>query len=446
MAAIVVDIRKRKYVCGLFWQSLSRPRELRAEAVELARKLNFDLLVLRKDLGVAQAGFASSREGAHKGMLSLGALVAATVAARGVQGNPQGGTQSMQPGMAAPVQDGRRLSASSWLAALRLDDERWAYFAVRDDSFLPAGDFAGSRAEVLERLYADYGLGGWNAVIGDPELADQGFHDFHAVTIDEFVPRTSARRPWLASAWELKPVQRSPQVAWAVGGVGALAVLVGGGVWLQRQHAAKQELERQQAMLTAQQRMAAQLAQQVPAPPWPVQPTPDAFARACSAQLQLLAPGGWTLDEYACSPTSARYTWSRGDSNVGYLLQQLPQANVDLSGEKARYEQPLTVPHGSADALLPAQTLLQPLQARLQQLGLRMTLKGPPAAPPRPTLPGVRQLAPPPPQWTTYTFSLGLNGLPLSEVAAALSQPGVRVNTMTYRQGDWWLEGVAYAK
>jgi hypothetical protein len=114
MTAVVIEIRKRKYVCGLFWQSLSRPRELRSEAVELARKLNFDLLVLRKDLGVAQAGFASSREGAHTGMLSLGAIVASTLAAKGIH------------------QDGRQQPAASWLAALRLDEHRWAYFAVRD--------------------------------------------------------------------------------------------------------------------------------------------------------------------------------------------------------------------------------------------------------------------------------------------------------------------------
>ena len=136
MAAVIIEIRKRKYVCGLFWQSLSRPRELKSEAVELARKLNFDLLVLRKDLGMAQAGFASSREGAGKGMLSLGAIVASTVAAKGLH------------------HDGRSQPATSWLAAFRIDEQRWAYFAVRDESFLPAGDFAGSKDEVLERTTA----------------------------------------------------------------------------------------------------------------------------------------------------------------------------------------------------------------------------------------------------------------------------------------------------
>src|SRR5688572_6484799 len=125
MAVVVTEIRRRKYVCGLLWQSLSQPRELRAEAVDLARRLNFDLLVLRKDLGLAQVGFASSREGAQPGMLSLGAMVASAVAVKGVQ------------------QEGRRQPASSWLAAFRLDEDRWAYFAVRDESFLPSGDFAG---------------------------------------------------------------------------------------------------------------------------------------------------------------------------------------------------------------------------------------------------------------------------------------------------------------
>jgi len=429
VAVVVTEIRKRKYACGLLWQSLSNPRELKAEAVDLARKLNFDLLVLRKDVGLAQVGFASSREGAQPGMLSLAAMVAAAVAVKGVQ------------------QDGRRQPATSWLAAFRLDDDRWAYFAVRDESFLPSGDFAGTRTEVLERLYADSGLGGWNAVIGDPELAEQGFHNFQAAQLEDFLPRSSGRRLWLSTAWELVPVERSRRKLAALAGVTAAALALVAGAWWQHQRSAAQALAHARELQSAEQRRVAELAKAVPPPPWPGKPAPRELARACASRLQYLTPGGWRLDEYTCSASQATHAWSRGDSIVSNLLEQVPGAAVDLDGEHARYTQPLATEPGAGEELLTADDLLRPLVSRFQQLGLRLNLKAPAATPPPPAaLTGVRQLAPPAPDWKTYTFSLQAGGLPLADVASVLSRPGVRVNTLAYRQGDWFLEGVAYAK
>jgi hypothetical protein len=433
MTVIVTEIRKRKYVCGLLWQSLSNPRELKTEAIDLARKLNFDLLLLRKDLGLAQVGFASSREGAHPGMLSLGAIVAGVVSVKGVQ------------------QDGRRQPAASWLAALRLDADRWAYFAVRDESFLPAGDFAGTRAEVLERLYADYGLGGWNAVIGDAELADQGFHNFEAVSLEDFLPRSSGKRLWLSSAWELVPVEAPRRKAMAFAAAAVLTLVVVAGIAWQRHHAAEQARARELALQSAEQRRAAELAKAVPQPPWPGKPAPRELVRACESRLEFLTPGGWRLDDFTCSASQAVHAWSRGDSNVSYLLEQVPAAAVDLDGEHARQVQPLSLQVGLAEDLLATDELLRPMVSRFQELGLRLNLKAPPA-PPQPaaslpaSLPGVRQFVAPAPAWKTYTFTLQTGGLPLAEIASVLSRPGVRVNTLTYRQGDWFLEGVAYAK
>jgi len=427
MTAVVIEIRKRKYVCGLFWQSLSQPRELKAEAIDLARKLNFDLLVLRKDLGVAQAGFASSREGAQKHMLSLGAIVASTVAIKGVH------------------HDGRQQPAGSWLGAFRLDDKRWAYFAVRDESFLPSGDFAGTRAEVLERLYADYGLGGWNAVIGEAELEDQGFHNFNAAGIDDFLPNSSGRRLWLASAWELSSVERSRRAMLAIGGVAAVAVVAGGAALWLRHREAEEMASRTRAMQSAQQRLAAERAKSTPPRPWPGQPSPREFARACAGGLDLITPGGWRLDEALCSGVMLSFAWSRGDSSVSYLLEHVPQARVDLSGEKAQYARTLSLQPGPSEELLGADELLGPLVSRFQQLGLRLTVKAPPP-PPSSGLAGLQQLSPPAPDWKAYAFSLQTSGLPLMDLASALSQPGVRVNRMTYRNGDWFVEGVAYAK
>ena len=148
MATHITQIGKHKFICGLFWQSLSRPRELVKEATELARKIDSDLMVLRKDHATAQAGFAQTRDGARKMVYSLGAAVSKTLALEGAN------------------YDGQTQPAHNWLGAFKLPDGMWAYFAVRDANFLPNGDFAGTKEEVIERLHGDYGLGGWNVVIG----------------------------------------------------------------------------------------------------------------------------------------------------------------------------------------------------------------------------------------------------------------------------------------
>ena len=81
MGIHIIQIDKARFVCGLFWQSLSRPRELQREAVELGRKIGSDLMVVRRDQSTAQAGYAQSSDGAARTLYSLGAAVSKTVAA-----------------------------------------------------------------------------------------------------------------------------------------------------------------------------------------------------------------------------------------------------------------------------------------------------------------------------------------------------------------------------
>jgi Pilin accessory protein (PilO) len=426
MSAHIIELRKRQYVCGLFWQSLSRPRELRAEAKELAQTLNLDLMVVRKELGVAQAGYASSREGARKGLLSLGAMVASNVAVKGV------------------VHDGRQQPASNWLCALKLSDEIWVYFAVRDDNFLPNGDFAGSRSEVLERLVGDYAMGGWNAVIADAELQDQGFHNFNAASVDDFLPPVSRGRLWLASAWELRQVNpgtRWPLVFAIGGGVTCLAFGFGYQEW-QRRSDANRAMQDQMAQ-AERMRIAAQKARIVQQP-WESKPSPREFTRNCQHAMTQLFPGGWTLDEFSCTADRASYVWSRGSSTVAYLLEQLPGAQIDLSGDKATFTQTFTFKSGNAESLLDANAVLWPLLSRFQELGLKLKVSAPLASPA--TLPGIARAPAPKSSWIAYPISLHSGGLAPAALASALTQPGVRVDREIYRQGEWAMEGVIYAK
>src|SRR5690606_2512707 len=113
-----------------------------------------------------------------------------------------------------------------------------------------------------------------------------------------------------------------------------VAVSVGGAVYWKYQERLKEEARMEQAIAAAR---AALLSQKknVPAEiarPWAVMASPRATTRACIQNFTHLTPGGWKLDEYACTPSEVTYAWSRQYSTVSYLLAQVPGANVDLNG------------------------------------------------------------------------------------------------------------------
>jgi hypothetical protein len=424
MSIHIAQFGKHRFVCGLFWQSLSRPRELRKEAVELARHIDLDLMVLRREHGSAQAGFANTAEGAQRGMASLAAAIAQTITSKGI------------------VVEGRQQAAHNWLGAFKLPDGKWAYFAMRDENFLPNGDFAGTKEEVLERLHGDYGLGGWNLIIGDKELADQGFHNFLAESIENLMPRRGKGRIKVQRSWLLEPVD--PKARWkrfALAGLAVCAVAaVAAAGWTYHKHK-KDEEERARALELARRQIGAGGSQ---APhPWRQKPLPEALARACIDKFVHLAPGGWSLDEYVCDASQSRYVWSRGNSNVEYLLQDRPGAVVELSGDKASYWEPVQLTGGHDDTLQPSKEILMPLLARFQAIGLSVKVA---ALPPPPTPPEAEKNPALVPDWQTFSLAVGAQGVPPVEIAAMFTEPGIRLEKLSYRGGEWLIEGVVYAK
>ncbi|MEN3292539.1 MAG: hypothetical protein V7642_1792 [Burkholderiales bacterium] len=430
MSIYVTQIEKHRFVCGLFWQSLSRPRELAKEAVDLARKIDFDLMVLRKDHTTAQAGFAQTKEGARRTMFSLAAAVSKAVTLEGA------------------YYDGRQQQVHNWLGAFKLPDGKWAYFAVRDANFLPNGDFAGTKEEVLERLNGDYGLGGWNAVIGDAELEEYGFHNFNAKRIEDLLPHGRGGGVKVFRWWALRPVKS--KIAWKpAAAFGSLALLLGLGgfsFWQQYQKKAEQE-ERDRAIEAARQQMLRKGETAVLTHPWADKPAPQLTVQACLDQFTHIAAGGWRLEEYSCTPAQASYSWSRQNSTVEFLLAQVPDAEADLAGEKATYTERMALGLGSDEALIEQKKLMEPLVSRLQLLRIAPRIaKVEVAAPPQQTLPGVAKAEPPKPDWKTYSFALEAGGVPPVDIATILSEPGVRVEKLIYRGGAWTIEGVMYAK
>jgi hypothetical protein len=427
MAIYVTQIEKHRFVCGLFWQSLSRPRELIKEAQELARKIDFDLMVLRADQTTAQAGFAQSREGVKPGLYSLAAAVSKTLAVEGA------------------FYDGHQQRVHNWLGAFKLPDGMWAYFAVRDASFLPNGDFAGTKEEVLERLHGDYGLGGWNAVIGDAELEDYGFHNFNARRIQDLLPHTSSGQIRPQKWWGLRPVRRKIPMLPIAAGFAAVTLAAAGGFayWtkVQRERAL---LEQERALAEARAKAASTGVAAVIPHPWASAPAPSVMAQACEMQLTHVTPGGWQLQDFVCTRDSATYTWTRENSTIAFLREQVPEAAVDLGGNKATYSSRLQLPAGKDDVLLERGKLLDPILTRLQLLSIVPRIAEAPAVPAAPASSDGAAL--PAPGWKVLTIALDAPGLRPTDIAAALANPGVRIEKIAYRNGVWSIEGVMYAK
>ncbi|AOJ67264.1 pilO family protein [Burkholderia ubonensis] len=428
MSAQVIQIGRQRFVGGLFWQSLSRRNELRAEAVELAKKLKFDLMVLRIDRGGAAAGYANTRDGFVPGQLSLGAMVSRTIALEGAFYN------------------GRRQPAPNWLGAFALPDGRWAYFAVRDHAFMPQGDWIGTREEALERLHTDYAWGGWNVVIGEPELERQGFQNFQPKRLDELLPRRGGR-PRTERWWALRPVERrlSPRTALIAAAVVCVAA---GGALAYWHHRAKVEAEEREAAL---ERVRAELAaRQTSAPivhPWATLPDAVGFARACAARFGRLAPGGWRLERYECTPDAVHYAWARNGSNVRYLLAVEPGATVDTDGERATLDVPLAAPKAGDTPLVDDSAVRTQLLARLQWLDTAAKLDRllPDQAPGAP-LANLAQQAAAVTGWRAYRLNATLGGIAPPEFVRAIDVPGLRVQRIAYQNNQWTLEGVLYAK
>jgi hypothetical protein len=438
MATQVIQIGRQRFVCGLFWQSLSRRHELRAEEVELAARLNFDAMVLRIDRTFAGAGFASTREGAQLGLPSLGALVSKTIATEGA------------------FYDGRQQPAPNWLGAFHLPDGRWAYFAVRDGAFLPNGDWVGSSDEVFERLHSDYSLGGWNVVIGDPQLEVQGFHNFYARRIEDMIPRRGGK-PHLPRWLNLSRVsRRAPRREVLIAALAlALLGLAAAGFFAYRRH--RIEVERQAAF----ERMRAELALHPPKPaappeaphPWASEPRPAAFVRACLDHFAQVAPGGWELDEYVCRASNVSYSWSRGGSNVAMLMAALPRATIDSNGEHASYVEPVALPAGGDDVLDGIHGVRLRMLSAFQLLGIGLTFSLQPAVTPQRSIaaqtldslhPGGG--TPAAPSWQTWRMSAPLGEVRPDSLIKYLDEPGVRIEKLSYKTGQWTLDGVLYEK
>lgn len=421
MATLITTIDKHRFVCGLFWQSLSRPRELAREAAELGRRIDSDLMVIRMDHSTAQAGFAHSRDGLRRGMYSLAAAVSKTMAIEGA------------------FYDGQQQPVHNMLGAFKLPDGQWAYLAVRDANFLPNGDFAGTKEEVLERLHNDYALGGWNVVLGDEELRSLGLHNFQARDIRSLIPQRRDGSLRLHKWWGLRQIGGRPSwLPLAAAGAGLAGLAVAGSYAWQLHQQRQAELEAEIAMQQARERL--QREASVAARPWAARATPLELVRACQSRFTHPTAGGWQLDSYTCTQEQQVYAWKRGNSSIAMLREQLPEVQMDPSGELANYIHPLGLKAQRNEDLLDSRASLEAVLSRLQMIGVPVKVAPAPAPQAEAGQQGWQ------PGWRSYLFKLAAAGVEPLDIAGILERPGVRVDKVIYQGSGWTMEGTIYAK
>src|SRR5260364_149647 len=116
----VLRVNGKHFVCGLFWQPLTRPRE------------SMEIVAIRR-CTIIQAGFVAKHRGAFKGMGSMAAALAG-------------------------------LLGRSWLGVFVLDDGHYVLAAVNDRAIVPGCDLTGDHAAVRAKLNEVYGLFAWEKI------------------------------------------------------------------------------------------------------------------------------------------------------------------------------------------------------------------------------------------------------------------------------------------
>lgn len=426
MSLYTLDHAGAKFVSGLFWQVLSRPREAREEAKELGESMQFDYFVLRSTGEVLQAAFGAKADGANDGMISMAATVARALEADGVVPN--------------------------WIAATELPNGEYGFFAVRDGAFLPDGDFCGSREEVLNRMTAEYGIGEWDAVVCPDEF---GFPNSQARSFEEFLPVDAKGKFKAPVNIILEPLKKKLPIKQMAIAAAVLAVL-GGAYFAVTSYLESEEYKERERLLAEQkQRMDEEERRKAMAtPPWATLADSMKLIHACEEFAFTLdtKPSGWEFSGATCSrggSFAATYARGTSPSTVFDIKQQLGEKfRTDWSGEKGTYATKVEIPNASAETLWKSEELVLKMVGYSQELGLKLKVGsagggggGAPGAPAAPVAPASPHL-----KFKTLPFS-GEAPIQPSYYAKIFELPGVRLNLLKVTEaGNWGFEGELYVQ
>ena len=423
-SAETITVNGKRFVAGLYWQTLQRPRAYLAEAREIGRRERMDIVAIRRGR-VLQAGFATQKTIGNGGAYSFAAALG------GVFGD-------------------------DWIAVFELDSSTYAIAAAKNGAIIPGCDAVGSRSEIDEILRTNYNLHQFARVICP---RDFGFGAEEELQLADVLQPSKLKKEY-----RLRPLSKGVRREIVVGGL-ALLLLVGAAVGfvLYKEHKKEEERIAAAAAAAAEaQRLAdlekasgTKVAPIALTHPWAMQPIATEFIAACVATLHdlPLSLGGWLFDSASCTDASVQAVFRRepGATVNGFLSRALELnyqgATVDDAGEQANVAVPFVpVKPGGDDALLPHALVADAVRSVLQsrQVTYSVVLKPPPAPPP--PLPGEEAPPPPPaPDWKTSTLTSTSNVTPVDMLGGIERLPGLRVLTIAVRRDvstlEWSLTG-----
>lgn len=437
----IISINGRKFVTGLFWSPLSRARAYMAEARELGKKHDWDIVAIRRSATRIQAGFVSKNRGALKGMYSLASALA------GVLGD-------------------------KWIGVFEVGESRYAIVAVHDGTIVPGYDRTVTGFDEAKSVM-EHGIALLD--FGDNVYAPRSFN--LALKECDLAEVLTAKR--------LRPEHKLKQLTFGMtrkemGVMAILLLLVGAGVygyglWSEHREALRlQELKRQAELreralkLLEEQAKKSQPAQALEHP-WAHMPLPAAFAAACQEMSRKHTPlsiAGWLESSSECSGKERTVTYERFDEGLTVSefqrLAAVGGARVGIEDvpTKATVIRDLSVPPAGDESLMDATEARLRIASEVQRWGdtvakdFSMTareVKVPSVPQP---LPGqVTQSAPPPPAptWREFTFEFKTGLPPLRHIENLKDVPGLRITSIkaavnrTEASIEWIVKGDLYA-
>lgn len=435
----VVEIAGKKFVSGLFWQPLTKPRAYKKEAQEIGKREGMDIVTIRRS-SIMQAGFAPKGQGAIKGMYSLAAALA------GKLGN-------------------------SWIGVFPVGNNRYAFVAVDDGAILPGCDVIGDREDIEQRMRYFYNLISWNP---NAIFVPSDF-DFGGEEMD--IRDLLAADNFSASEWRefrLQPLKfgLTPREMMTYG-VGAFLVVAAGAGFLQYQEV--QARKEREARIRAEQIRLAELerikantkkekAVKALEHPWIKMPSVDDFLKGCGGAIESfpLSIGGWLFEFASCDGGKATARYKRKDTATANAFafeardwfEAAPVFADDY--ESATLTKTVKILYGGDDVLGPVAEVMPAVSSVFQSLGIQpkfvekaVTVAKPAALPGQ--QPAAEEEAPPVPDWKTYAFTFDSELAP-PVIFAGHPWTGMRLVKLEVKLAPdaakltWTISGEFYAK
>lgn len=435
-AITVATVAGKKFVAGLFWQPLTKPRAYRKEAQEIGKREGMDIVTIRRST-IMQAGFAPKGQGAIKGMHSLAAALA------GKLGN-------------------------SWIGVFDVGDDQFALVAVDDGAIIPGCDVIGARDDIFKRLKHYYNAAQWGHVYVPADF-DFGGEEADAAAL--LADDSFTTKEW--REFRLQPLKfgLTPKEMMTYGIFVAAVLAAAWGALQYREQQLRQErdarIRAEQARLVELERVTANTKKEKAVKtlehPWVKVASSDDFVRGCGGAIETLplSVGGWLFDTASCDGAVVKATYARKENATANGMIAEAEGRFDAAPafsqghDQAELTRMVKLLYGGDDALSPVGEMLPAMASAFQGLGIKTTFTEKTVAPLAPkTLPGAKPAeieAPPTPDWKTYSFNFNTETAP-GVIFSGRSWSGMRVIKLEVKLAPdsakltWTVIGEVYAK